>query len=79
VAAQAFLDGKYERPEYISPNNNNDYILNKIRKHNIVIIILPDNEYNIFSIIRIISRILFSFPNVRIGLMVGIGGDTPNR
>lgn len=29
VAAQAFLDERHERPEYVSTNDNNDYTLGK--------------------------------------------------
>ncbi|KAL6690215.1 hypothetical protein J3F84DRAFT_390043 [Trichoderma pleuroticola] len=45
VAAQAFLDEKHEGPDYISPNNNNDYTLGKIGKHNVIIAVLPNGEY----------------------------------
>ena len=37
VAAQAFLDEKHEGPECVSPNDNNDYTLGKVGKHNVVI------------------------------------------
>ena len=30
VAAQAFLDEKHEGPEYVSPNDNNDYTLGRL-------------------------------------------------
>src|SRR2546423_11286002 len=30
VVAQAFLDEKHEGPEYVSPNDNNDYTLGKV-------------------------------------------------
>jgi nucleoside phosphorylase len=79
VAAQAFLDEKHEGPEYVSPNDNNDYTLGKIGKHNTVIAVLPDGEYGTSSAARVASRMLLSFPNVRIGLMVGIGGGAPSR
>jgi nucleoside phosphorylase len=79
VAAQAFLDEKHEGPEYVSPNDNNDYTLGKIGKHYTVIAVLPDGEYGISSAARVASRMLLSFPNVRIGLMVGIGGGAPSR
>jgi nucleoside phosphorylase len=79
VAAQAFLDEKHERPEYISPHDNNDYILGKIRKHNIIIAVLPYGEYGISSIIGVAKDILNSFPNIRIGLIVGISGGTLSR
>jgi len=79
VAAQAFLDEKHEGPEYISPNDDNDYTLGKIGKHNTAIAVLPDGEYGTSSAARVASRMLLSFPNIRIGLMVGIGGGAPSR
>ena len=79
VAAQVFLDEKHEGPEYVSPNDNNDYTLGKIGKHNTVIAVLPDGEYGTSSAARVASRMLLSFPNVRIGLMVGIGGGAPSQ
>jgi nucleoside phosphorylase len=79
VAAQAFLDENHERPEYVSPNNNNDYTLGKLGKYNVVIAVLPDGEYGISSAVSVARDMLHSFPNVRIGLMVGIGGGALNR
>ena len=78
VAAQAFLDAKHEGPEYVSPNDNNDYTLGKIGKHNVVIAVLPEGEYGISSAASVARDMLHSFPNVRIGLMVGIGGGAPS-
>jgi nucleoside phosphorylase len=78
VAAQAFLDERHERPEYVSSHDNNDYILGKIGKHNVVIAVLPDGEYDTSSAANVAKNILHSFPNVRIGLMIDIGGGTPN-
>ncbi|OCK95650.1 purine and uridine phosphorylase [Cenococcum geophilum 1.58] len=79
VAAQAFLDEKHEGLEDVSPNDNNDYILGKIWKHNVVIALLPDGEYGISSAACVARDMLYSFPNVRIGLMVGVGGGAPSR
>jgi nucleoside phosphorylase len=79
VAAQAFLDEKHEGPEYVSSNDHNDYTLGKVGKHNIVIAVLPDGEYGISSATGAARNMLHSFPNVRIGLMVGIGGGAPSR
>ena len=79
VAAQAFLDEKHEGPEHVSPNDNNDYTLGKIGKHNIVIAVSPDGEYGTASAAAVARDMLHSFPNVRIGLMVGIGGGAPSQ
>jgi nucleoside phosphorylase len=78
VAAQAFLDEEHERPKYVSPNDNNDYTLGKVGEHNIVIAVLPDGEYGTSSAASVARDMLHSFPNVRIGLMVGIGGGAPS-
>ncbi|KIN06938.1 hypothetical protein OIDMADRAFT_185267, partial [Oidiodendron maius Zn] len=79
VAAQEILDVEHERPEYVSPNDNNDYTLGEIGKHNIVIAVLPDGEYGTASAASVATNMLRSFPNVRIGLMVGIGGGAPSK
>jgi nucleoside phosphorylase len=79
VAAQAFLDEKHEGPEHVSTNDNNDYTLGKVGRHNIVIAVLPDGEYGTASAAMVARDMLHSFPNIRIGLMVGIGGGAPSR
>ncbi|KAL7796140.1 hypothetical protein V8C37DRAFT_23337 [Trichoderma ceciliae] len=78
VSARAFLDEKHEGPEYVSPNDNNDYTLGRIGKHNVVIAVLPDGEYGTASAAIVARDMSHSFPNVRIGLMVGIGGGAPS-
>ncbi|KAL6887036.1 hypothetical protein GGI43DRAFT_264528 [Trichoderma evansii] len=78
VAAQAFLDDKHEKPEYVSRHDNNNYTLGRIGRHNIVIAVLPNGEYGLSSAAGVARDMLHSFPNVRIGLMVGIGGGAPS-
>ena len=63
----------------MSFNNNNDYTLGKVGKYNVVIAVLPNREYSLFFIVSIASNIQHSFPNVRIGLIVGIGGGALSR
>ncbi|RYP68408.1 hypothetical protein DL771_006672 [Monosporascus sp. 5C6A] len=78
VAARAFFDREHGRPEYQSPNDNNDYTLGEIGKHNVVVAVLPDGEYGTASAASVARDMLHSFPNIRIGLMVGIGGGAPS-
>jgi nucleoside phosphorylase len=78
VAAQAFLDEEHEGPKYVSPNDNNDYTLGRVGRHNILIAVLPDGECGTSSAACVARDMLHSFPNVRIGLMVGIGGGAPS-
>ncbi|EHK18147.1 uncharacterized protein TRIVIDRAFT_159440 [Trichoderma virens Gv29-8] len=78
VAAQVFLDEKYERPDRLPPNDNNKYTLGRIGKHNIVIAVLPNGKYGVSSAAGVARDMLHSFPNIRIGLLVGIGGGAPS-
>ncbi|CAG7566001.1 unnamed protein product [Fusarium equiseti] len=79
VAAQEFLDEEHDGPEYVSPNDNNHYTLGRVGRHNVVIAVLPDNEYGKSSAAGVARDMMHSFPNVRIGLMVGIGGGAPGK
>lgn len=78
VAAQAFLDERHDRPEFVHPRDNNGYTLRKIRRHNVVIAVPTDGEYGIYAATRVATDMLHSFPNIRTGLMVGINGFAPN-
>src|SRR5215475_15922686 len=78
VAAQPFIDEQHE-PVPVSTNDNNDYTLGKVGKHNVVIAVLPEGEYGISSAAAVARDMLHSFPNVRIGLMVGIAGGAPTQ
>ncbi|KAI1073288.1 hypothetical protein LB507_010814 [Fusarium sp. FIESC RH6] len=79
VAAQEFLDEEHEGPDYVSPNDNNHYTLGRVGRHNVVIAVLPDNEYGKSSAAGVARDMMHSFPNVRVGLMVGIGGGAPGK
>ncbi|KAK4182388.1 ankryin repeat protein, partial [Podospora australis] len=79
VAARAFLDEEHDGPCQIAKHDNNSYVLGKIGSHNVVIAVLPDAEYGIASAAAVARDMLNSFPNVRIGLMVGIGGGAPTE
>ena len=78
VAAKAFLSETHGRPEYVPPNDSNFYTLGRMGKHNVVIALLPDGEYGTSSAATVAKDMLRSFPKVRFGLMVGIGGGAPN-
>ncbi|KIW89862.1 uncharacterized protein Z519_09291 [Cladophialophora bantiana CBS 173.52] len=79
VAAQAFLDEKHDGPEFVSTNDNNDYTLGRVGKHNVVIAACPDGEYGTQSAATVARDMVHSFPNVRIGLLIGIAGGVPSQ
>ncbi|KAH0591637.1 hypothetical protein MHUMG1_10629 [Metarhizium humberi] len=60
------------------PMDDNTYILGSIREHNVVIASLPSGAYGHTSAATVGMQLLSSFPAVRIGLMVGIGGGVPS-
>lgn len=78
VAARAFLDEEHDRPEIVSQNDNNSYTLGSIGRHNVVVAVLPEGDYGTNSAAAVARDMMHSFPNVRIGLMVGIGGGAPS-
>ncbi|KAH6958716.1 hypothetical protein DER45DRAFT_603215 [Fusarium avenaceum] len=78
VAARALLDEKHDQPESSTSNDNNTYALGRIRKHNVVMAVLPKSEYGMIAASTVARDMLHSFPNVRLGLMVGIGGGAPS-
>jgi nucleoside phosphorylase len=58
----------------VHPYDNNDYTLGRIGKHNVAIAVLPNGEYGTSSAAGVARDMLHSFLNIRIRLMVGIGG-----
>ncbi|PON29599.1 hypothetical protein TGAM01_v201848 [Trichoderma gamsii] len=79
VAAQAFLHERHDGPKQVSVHDNNNYTLGRIGTHNVVIAVLPNGEYGLSSAASVARDMLHSFPNIRIGLMVGIGGGAPSK
>ena len=78
VAAREFLDDEHDPPKCTSQHDNNTYILGRMGKHQVVIAALPDAEYGTNAAANVARDMLHSFPNVRIGLMIGIGGGAPS-
>ncbi|KAL7801059.1 Pfs, NB-ARC and ankyrin domain protein [Trichoderma afarasin] len=79
VAAQVILDEIHEGPEKVSHANKSDYTLGRIGKHNVVIATLPYGEYGTASAATVAEDMEHNFPNIKIRLMVGIGGGAPSK
>ncbi|KAI0197576.1 hypothetical protein F4808DRAFT_463616 [Astrocystis sublimbata] len=78
VAALVLLDEEHEEPDFVNEHDDNVYSLGRIGKHNIVITTLPQGQYGLVSAATAARDLVHSFPNVRIGFMVGIGGGAPS-
>lgn len=79
AAARCFLDETHPSPDptLLSPRDDNHYTLGRVGDHNVVLAALPTGEYGVGSASNVATNLVRSFPNVRIGLMVGIGGGAP--
>lgn len=79
VAATLFLDEEHPPLAATSKNDNNTYQLGKIGPHNVVVAVLPEGEYGTVSASAVVRDMLHTFQNIRVVLMVGIGGGAPTR
>ena len=71
AAAKAMLDEIH--PDLpTSSNDQNTYVLGKIRAHNVVIACLPSGVYGTTSAATVANQMLFTFRSIQFGLMVGI-------
>lgn len=77
VAARAFLDETHEALEDLPPEDANTYTLGVMGKHNVVIAFVADQD--LATAAAVATDLKHSFPNVKIGLLVGIGGGAPSR
>ncbi|KAL8340704.1 hypothetical protein RB601_006684 [Gaeumannomyces tritici] len=77
LAASQFLDKRHNKPTSRHPNDTNNYTLGSIGPHNVVMACLPMGNIGTASAAVVATNLINSFPNVRLGLMVGIGGGAP--
>lgn len=78
AAAMGMLDERHDHLPQHSHDHNN-YLLGRIGEHNVVIASLPAGVTGVISTAVVASRILSTFPSLRFGLMVGIGGGVPSQ
>ncbi|KAN0087056.1 hypothetical protein V8E54_000744 [Elaphomyces granulatus] len=77
AAAKAMLDKTHlQLPQ--SAADDNAYMLGEISGHNIVIACLPSGVYGTISAATVAANMRNTFPSIRFGLMVGIGGGVPS-
>ncbi|KAE8364466.1 nucleoside phosphorylase domain-containing protein [Aspergillus caelatus] len=77
AAASAVLDETY--PSLPATTVHNAYVLGKIENHNIVLTCLPAGIYGTTSATAVVSHLQSTFPNLRYGILVGIGGGVPSK
>jgi nucleoside phosphorylase len=78
TAATAMLDERH--PDLSKPpNDNNAYTLGSIRGHNVVLTCLPKGMIGNVPAATVASCLVTTFPSIKLGLMVGIGGGVPSN
>jgi len=78
TAATAMLDkrhGNLPKP----PHDSNTYTLGSIGQHNVVIACLPKGKYGTNSAANVATLMIGTFPSIKVGLIVGIGGGMPPK
>jgi nucleoside phosphorylase len=77
AVSQAMLDE--EHPDLLqAENDTNTYTLGRMGKHNVVLACLPSGTTGSSAAATAARDLLRSFPRVRFGLMVGVGGGAPS-
>ncbi|KAL7787630.1 nucleoside phosphorylase domain-containing protein [Trichoderma afarasin] len=79
VAAKSLLDEQHEQLTNVGKGDNNNYTLGKIANHNVVLAILPDGQNGTRAATTFAATMLCTFPNMKIRLMVDIGGGAPSK
>ncbi|PTB66135.1 hypothetical protein BBK36DRAFT_1168761 [Trichoderma citrinoviride] len=78
TAATAMLDERHADLPKLT-NDANTYTLGSIGPHNVVIACLPKGQYGTNSAANVAAFMIRTFPSIKIGLMVGIGGGVPPK
>ena len=77
AASEAMLDE--EHPDLPCDNSDsNAYTLGRIGEHNVVLACLPAGTTGTSAAATVATNLLRSFPKIRFGLMVGVGGGAPS-
>ncbi|KAL4876156.1 hypothetical protein BJY04DRAFT_223379 [Aspergillus karnatakaensis] len=79
AAARAMLEEVHETTIERNLSDNNTYTLGRIGPHNLVIASLPAGVYGESPAATAAAQMLSTFPSIRIGLLVGIGGGIPSE
>ena len=78
AAAAAMLDERHD-PLPQNPHDDINYNLGRIGNHNVVIACLPLGVSGTISAARVASTLSYTFPSIKFGLMVGVGGGAPSK
>ena len=75
-ATRAVLDEEHEQLDS-DRKDDNSYLLGRMGKHNVVTVFPGSGTYGTNTTTQTAANLLRTFPNIRFGLMVGVGGGVP--
>ncbi|KAK7512386.1 nucleoside phosphorylase domain-containing protein [Phyllosticta citriasiana] len=79
TAINAMLDERHDYPQDLNVvSDDNNYQSSRIGSHNVVIAALPRKSMEKVSAATTATQMAKTFPHIRFGLFVGIGGVVPN-
>lgn len=78
LPARALLDEEHAGPQRKATGDYNSYICGSMCGHNIVMTCLSAGRVHTTSAAIVAVRMLSTFPSIRVGLTVGIGGAAPS-
>jgi nucleoside phosphorylase len=78
VVALELLDEEFQSPD-LSNRDDNAYTFGRIGNHCVVLACLAKGKVGTTSAASVAKDMLRSFPDISIGLMVGIGGAAPSK
>jgi nucleoside phosphorylase len=77
LPARLMLDEHYPTPSYDTHYDENTYICGTINQHTVVIATCPPGETDNINGGRLTGPMFKTFPNIRMAVLVGIGGGIP--
>ena len=78
AAAKSMLDERHPSVKQ-PPHDDNTYTLGRVGPHNVVMACLPYGNHGTVSATAVLAGMRSTFPCLRFGLMVGIGGGIPSK
>jgi nucleoside phosphorylase len=77
LPARLMLDEEHPTPLYDTYYDENAYIFGSINNHKVVIATCPQGETGNVNAARLTGSMFKTFPNIRMALLVGVGGGIP--
>ncbi len=77
LAARILLDEEHNTPAYNTQYDRNIYICGKFGEHKVVVACLPSGRSGNVNAGHLTGPMFHTFPNIKITLLVGIGGGVP--